>query len=56
MVFKRFGLKLAFICKNEPNFEIIKFETEIIFGLGVLRIRPTHHPKAQNANYVLRKY
>eukprot|EP00493_Phyllostaurus_siculus_P004609 UN04630 len=44
---------LAFICKNKPNFEIIKIQLEIIFARGVLRIRPTRHSKAQNASFVL---
>ena len=53
-----FWLKISFhmIVKNKPNFEFMKFQIEIFFALGVLRIRPTRHSKAQNANFVLRKY
>ena len=56
MVFKLFGLKLAFVCKNRPNLKIVKFQIKIFFALGVLRMRPTHHSKAHNANFLVQKY
>ena len=36
----------------------MKFQIEVMFSLSVLRIRirPTRHSKAQNANFVLPKY
>ena len=49
MIFYRiqaFSLKISLYVKNKLNSEIVKFQIQIIFALGVLRIRPTRHWKA----------
>ena len=52
-----FWRKISWVhVQNKLNLEIMKYQLGIIFALGVLQIRPTRHSKAQNANFMLRKY